>query len=606
MGELNFGISGFDPSAGLNKGYDYAQKIQNLATNRAAGAQYASGDYSGASQTLAKSGNIAEADTLRQTGQQTNTAGIAYIGKALPVFQAVLKQHANDPDGGRQALAAVVDHITPEAIAATGTNPQTMAAVKQSFMADPQGTILRMQSQLPVQYQNLEGTLYGVQGMQATQIAQQPKFLQQPIGSSTVPVNQAAADAMNAQSSGSEQHAAPAAAPQGPLPGGQLIASADPNAMHTVESNNNPNAVNPQSGAMGISQTMPSTLAAPGFGVAPAANGSPQEQQRVGDQYLQAMAQKYNGNAVFAHIAYDMGPGATDRWIASGAKFSTLPKETQDYLGKIAIAQATQGGQPQPPAQAGGQSPAAPTGQPQARVGVPMGGGAPPIDKDAINNDVRIWLASKGTINPQYGMGTAGFMMRQAFDTAKNQLMKNLNVTPEDVASGQAIRKADTASLTQMSKLQSTIGSFEQTARKNADLALSLAPKGGAQGQVPLFNRWVQAGRKSLAGNPDVAAFDAALGTFADEYAKVVSGSTNGTGTTDAAKATAESRINSAMTQQQLVSVVNTMKQEMANRTSSLSDSVNEIKSRLGNSGGAPQATPSSVLRIDINGKQIK
>jgi hypothetical protein len=39
-----------------------------------------------------------------------------------------------------------------------------------------------------------------------------------------------------------------------------------------------------------------------------------------------------------------MGPGKTDAWIKSGANFNKLPKETQDYIGKVYIANAQQTG----------------------------------------------------------------------------------------------------------------------------------------------------------------------------------------------------------------------------------------------------------------------
>jgi hypothetical protein len=35
-----------------------------------------------------------------------------------------------------------------------------------------------------------------------------------------------------------------------------------------------------------------------------------------------------------AYAAYNMGPGATDKWLKSGANPADLPKETRDYVGK--------------------------------------------------------------------------------------------------------------------------------------------------------------------------------------------------------------------------------------------------------------------------------
>ncbi|MDE2096502.1 MAG: lytic transglycosylase domain-containing protein [Patescibacteria group bacterium] len=110
----------------------------------------------------------------------------------------------------------------------------------------------------------------------------------------------------------------------------------DPNAVQQVESGGNPFAISPK-GAVGPMQTMPTTLTNPGFGVRPAQNNSPQEQQRVGDDYLAAMQNRY-ANPVHALVAYDWGPGNADKWIANGANPSDLPAETKNYVQRVAAA----------------------------------------------------------------------------------------------------------------------------------------------------------------------------------------------------------------------------------------------------------------------------
>jgi hypothetical protein len=112
-------------------------------------------------------------------------------------------------------------------------------------------------------------------------------------------------------------------------------------AIRQVESGGNAAAVSPK-GAEGTMQVMPATQVAPGFGVTPAANKTPQELERVGGDYFAAMKNKYKDD-VTAAIAYNMGPGATDKWIAAGKKFDQLPAETQDYVKKLTT-------QPQAPA----------------------------------------------------------------------------------------------------------------------------------------------------------------------------------------------------------------------------------------------------------------
>lgn len=106
-----------------------------------------------------------------------------------------------------------------------------------------------------------------------------------------------------------------------------------PAAIRQVESRGDASAVSPK-GAEGTMQVMPATQTAPGFGVSPAANKTPQELERVGGDYFKAMQRKY-GDDTTAAIAYNMGPGATDKWIAAGKKFDQLPAETQGYVNKL-------------------------------------------------------------------------------------------------------------------------------------------------------------------------------------------------------------------------------------------------------------------------------
>ena len=93
----------------------------------------------------------------------------------------------------------------------------------------------------------------------------------------------------------------------------------------------NGNLLTSEKGAMGEMQVMPGTVKSPGFGVEPAHNNSPEEFARVGRDYLSALHNRYGNNELTA-IAYNWGPGNTDKWLASGADMSKLPKETRDYI----------------------------------------------------------------------------------------------------------------------------------------------------------------------------------------------------------------------------------------------------------------------------------
>lgn len=91
------------------------------------------------------------------------------------------------------------------------------------------------------------------------------------------------------------------------------------------------NLLTSEKGAMGEMQVMPGTSRDPGFGVKPARDNSPDELARVGRDYAQTLLSRY-GDPKLAAIAYNMGPGATDKWLAAGADVSKLPRETQGYV----------------------------------------------------------------------------------------------------------------------------------------------------------------------------------------------------------------------------------------------------------------------------------
>jgi hypothetical protein len=105
------------------------------------------------------------------------------------------------------------------------------------------------------------------------------------------------------------------------------------------ESGGNQNAVSP-AGARGVMQLMPGTMKDPGFGVPTMAElrarGLSEEaaNRLVGQKYLEAMYKKY-GNKTTALMAYNWGPGNTDKWLASGADPKEVPSETRDYVKSV-------------------------------------------------------------------------------------------------------------------------------------------------------------------------------------------------------------------------------------------------------------------------------
>ena len=101
----------------------------------------------------------------------------------------------------------------------------------------------------------------------------------------------------------------------------------------------NGNLLTSSKGALGEMQVMPATARDPGFGIKPAKDvNDPNELGRVGNQYVGALLNKYQDPRL-TMIAYNMGPARTDKWLAAGADMSKLPKETQQYIRGVNLAQ---------------------------------------------------------------------------------------------------------------------------------------------------------------------------------------------------------------------------------------------------------------------------
>jgi hypothetical protein len=95
------------------------------------------------------------------------------------------------------------------------------------------------------------------------------------------------------------------------------------------------NLLTSSKGAMGEMQVMPATARDPGFGITPARGNDPDELRRVGEEYAKVLLNKYR-DPKLAAIAYNWGPGNTDKWLSAGADMSKLPQETRGYIQNMA------------------------------------------------------------------------------------------------------------------------------------------------------------------------------------------------------------------------------------------------------------------------------
>lgn len=213
------------------------------------------------------------------------------------------------------------------------------------------------------------------------------------------------------------------------------------------------------------------------------------------------------------------------------------------------------------------------------------GGGMTPEDLDFYAQK----YARDGTL-PQL-QGPSGTMIKSQILSRSAQMQRGQGQTGADFATTVAGTKANSAALTDQAKKAAQINTLERTANDAGDLALQLAKEGGAGPSAALFNRPIQAIRSNLS-DPQVAAFNQALGTFRDEYAAVAS---KGGAPTDALRHDIDSRLNRAQSVAELEKVVAVMRKEMAFRDHAQVTTQTDLRGQIHGGPASQGAAPSAA-----------
>lgn len=154
--------------------------------------------------------------------------------------------------------------------------------------------------------------------------------------------------------------------------------------------------------------------------------------------------------------------------------------------------------------------------------------------------------------------------------------------------------KAQTATLVDMTKRTSVADSSEQTALKNLGLAREMLQKADQTGS-PLANSIQNKIRSGLFGDPDVSAYQNAISTARNEYARVISMATGAQGITDYAMREGQKLFPDDLAPAQFETNFNVAAREMANRTGSMHDQIAQAKSKL-HGGAAPTPSPAAPV----------
>lgn len=221
--------------------------------------------------------------------------------------------------------------------------------------------------------------------------------------------------------------------------------------------------------------------------------------------------------------------------------------------------------------------------------GTPMEvGGAGPLSQEAIINAATRYNMD-GTLPPNMGRGAQGARQTSAILNEAARQAAARGDSPEAQRIAQLANKASAQAMGQLEKQATMVGAFEKNFNKNADIALELSQKVDRTG-VPILNKWINAGKRSIAGDPDISAFDASVKATVNEYAKIVSGSTGSAATAEGEIKKIEGLLNAAQTPQQVASVLSLMKRETQNRMSGFEEQRQELRSSMIRPGSARPA----------------
>lgn len=215
-----------------------------------------------------------------------------------------------------------------------------------------------------------------------------------------------------------------------------------------------------------------------------------------------------------------------------------------------------------------------------------MGAGSKP--SQFTQQDVDYWssvLKNGGHFPPGLARTSAGSQFVQ-------QVMAKMGSSgePNDFIANVATVKADEGSLRNMTKMADAATSFEKTASQNFDLALNLSKDAIPTDWGPWLNRWIESGQTQF-GDTNVPPYVTAMLTGANEYAKIMSGSTGAQGSTVDSRREAAELFSPYLSKGQIDRVVAVAKQDMQNRKGSLYGQIDDIKGRLkgaGKGGSSP------------------
>jgi hypothetical protein len=220
---------------------------------------------------------------------------------------------------------------------------------------------------------------------------------------------------------------------------------------------------------------------------------------------------------------------------------------------------------------------------PPPSKGIPDGRGGYLLNPQALDQAAEMY-ARTATL-PPVAQGRGGALIRAAIANRAAELRPDTNL-----AGNKASYHADSASQTKLQGMVDNTDAFERTALANLDTFLGTARNVVDRGS-PLWNAGARQFATRFAGDPKMAAFNAARQTAVQEIGKVLGGASAGGAISDSARHEVESLLPPDASLAQLEQASAILRKDMLNRRQSYQQQLHEIQGRAGSVSATPKAT---------------
>lgn len=181
------------------------------------------------------------------------------------------------------------------------------------------------------------------------------------------------------------------------------------------------------------------------------------------------------------------------------------------------------------------------------------------LSTDAIDNAAWAYVGT-GKL-PAVGRGKEGVAQRTAVMNRAASIAKSAGMSPAELQTVPGRNKALQGSLANLQKQSDMMEKSEQAFQNNIGVALNLSKQLDRSGS-PVINKWLLGGKAAL-GDPQVAAFDAAITTASVDYARIMSGQTGAAGTPISTAEEARKLIRRELSDKQFSAVADVLDQDI-------------------------------------------